>query len=181
MQILGSLLGPLRRTSWPTLASGAVALYLVCTIGAPPAAAWGWGHKKKGVCFQVSGAAQNACQAGALDDYWIAVANCTNAGEDQKGPDSCKGSARDDLFAAYRDCGEQLDARNAICEKLGGGPYDPQIDPAEFSSTLSNPYLEFTTGKTFHYRTDLAGGDVETGDVTEDTLDWYAQDAAGNV
>ncbi len=82
-------------------------------------------------------------------------------------------------------------------------PYQPSIDPADFSTTIDNPFLPWVPGTTFVYE---GGGEhievtvtpdtrnvmgVETvvvrdtvtvkGKVTEDTFDWYAQDRAGNV
>jgi len=84
-----------------------------------------------------------------------------------------------------------------------GVPYAPSIDPASFSTTIDAPYLPFTPGTTLRYEgggeaievtttgatreimgvTTLAIHDRvrEDGKVTEDTEDWYAQDAAGNV
>ena len=84
-----------------------------------------------------------------------------------------------------------------------GVPYVPSIDPADFSTTIDNPFFPLLPGTTFIYE----GGDehievtvtadtrlvmgVETvvvrdtvtveDTVTEDTYDWYAQDRAGNV
>jgi hypothetical protein len=81
--------------------------------------------------------------------------------------------------------------------------YRPSIEPADFSTTIDNPFFPLVPGTIFIYE----GGDerievtvtsdtrmvmgVETvvvrdivtvGDtVTEDTFDWYAQDRAGNV
>jgi len=164
--------------------------------------------KDQDACRQVAADTQRSCRASALDDYWLAVARCDNAGEDSSRPDSCKATAHEARHSDNQDCAEQLSARLDICQQLGGGSYAPQIDPADFSPDLTNPYLAFTVGKTFHYQTDLGGGDVETddvtvtpdtreiagvncravhdvvrenGDVTEDTIDWYAQDGAGNV
>ncbi len=82
-------------------------------------------------------------------------------------------------------------------------PYLPVIDPADFSTTIDNPFLPWVPGTTFVYE---GGGEhievtvtadtrtvmgVDTvvvrdtvtvkGKVTEDTFDWYAQDRAGNV
>jgi len=82
-------------------------------------------------------------------------------------------------------------------------PYEPQFDPADFVEGIDNPYLPWTPGTTLIYE----GGDerVEVtvtdetreimgiaatvvhdrvfvdGELMEDTYDWYAQDAAGNV
>jgi hypothetical protein len=162
----------------------------------------------KGACAEVAADTHRSCRAGALDDYWIAIAKCDNADDEDRGPDPCEADAHQALKSAYQDCSDQRAARNDICDALGGGPYEPQIDPARFGPNLTNPLLAFKVGRTFHYRTDLGGGDVETddvtitsdtrtllgvrcravhdvvrtnGDVTEDTIDWYAQDAAGNV
>jgi hypothetical protein len=84
---------------------------------------------------------------------------------------------------------------------------NPSFHPANFVSTISNPYLPLTPGTTFHYRSRTPDG-VETsdvsvthdtkqilgvtvtvvhdqvfldGDLTEDTFDWFAQDKDGNV
>jgi hypothetical protein len=82
-------------------------------------------------------------------------------------------------------------------------PYVPAVDPADFGTTIDNPFMPFKPGTTFIYE---GGGEhievavtadtrtvmgVETvvvrdtvtvkGKVTEDTYDWYAQDRAGNV
>jgi len=90
----------------------------------------------------------------------------------------------------------------------GKGEYDPEIRPGDFSTTIDNPYLPLTPGRTFHYRSQTKEG-VETNDVTttsdtkmtaigvearvvhdlvyldgqktEETFDWYAQDKDGNV
>jgi len=83
--------------------------------------------------------------------------------------------------------------------------YDPQIDPAQFSSTVDNPFFPLVPGTVFEYdvlETDeyvtvTVTSDIETvvgvpcvvvhdvatvnDVVVEDTFDWYAQDADGNV
>lgn len=87
---------------------------------------------------------------------------------------------------------------------------DPvELDPADFSADITNPYLPFTVGTRWTYREvepdgavqevvivatdttkELANGitarvvrDTVTldGEIIEDTLDWYAQDRDGNV
>ena len=85
--------------------------------------------------------------------------------------------------------------------------YDPKIDPADFVTTIDNPYLPFTRGSRWVYESETDEGleriDVEVTDedrtvmgidvtvvrdtvtrddrVIEDTWDWYAQDRDGNV
>jgi hypothetical protein len=83
-----------------------------------------------------------------------------------------------------------------------------EIDPAEFTSEIDNPWLPFRAGSRWVYReTDQEGAEqrvvvtvleetrevmgVETrvvhdvvsedAEIVEDTFDWYAQDADGNV
>ena len=85
--------------------------------------------------------------------------------------------------------------------------YDPRIDPADFTSTITNPYFPLKPGTTFIYegRRDGAPRRIEvivTSDtklimgvpclvvrdivttnteLVEKTTDWYAQDSEGNV
>ena len=85
--------------------------------------------------------------------------------------------------------------------------YRPKIDPADFTSAITNPYLPLTPGTTFVYEGTSEGKpelntvkvtsetrhilgvdclivhDVveHAGVVAEDTFDWYAQDKDGNV
>ena len=89
-----------------------------------------------------------------------------------------------------------------------GSPYEPSLAPADFSTTIDNPYFPLPVGRTLVYRgvkdgqtqedrvtvTDqtktVAEGitarvvtDVATHDgaLLEKTSDWYAQDKVGNV
>jgi hypothetical protein len=91
---------------------------------------------------------------------------------------------------------------------LPTGTEPSNLDPAEFTTDIDNPYWPMAPGSRWIYReTDNEGAqrqDVETvtnrtktimgiearvvhdvvsenGQVTEDTFDWYAQDADGNV
>jgi hypothetical protein len=83
-----------------------------------------------------------------------------------------------------------------------------ELDPADFTSEIDNPWLPLRTGSRWVYReTDQEGGDqrvvvtvldetrtvlgietrvvhdvvTEDGELVEDTYDWYAQDSDGNV
>jgi hypothetical protein len=86
---------------------------------------------------------------------------------------------------------------------------DPvELDPADFTATIDNPYWPMTPGTRWVYEETDSEGTVqqvevtvteetktiagiearvvrdvvtEDGEVVEDTLDWYAQDASGNV
>ena len=88
-----------------------------------------------------------------------------------------------------------------------GGYYAPVIDPAQFVTTVDNPYFPLTPGARWEYK-GTEDGEAQTdvvavtdeqrtvmgvpvvvvrdtvsaeGVPTEDTRDWYAQDADGNV
>ncbi len=89
----------------------------------------------------------------------------------------------------------------------GAPPYSPQINPADFSTTIDNPYLPLTPGTRLIYEGDTSDGHERTvtevtrdtkkimgvdtvvvhdtvtrdGTLIEDTYDWYAQDKAGSV
>jgi hypothetical protein len=87
------------------------------------------------------------------------------------------------------------------------GPYHPAIDPANFQSTIDNPYLPLVPGTIFKL-VEKEGGETRDnlitvtndtkqimgvtcvvvrdevrvkGVIKEDTFDWYAQDKLGNV
>lgn len=84
-----------------------------------------------------------------------------------------------------------------------GSAYRPEIDPAGFTTDISNRYMPLVPGTVFVYKS--TDGRVETavtsdnkwimgiktvvvrdrgftnGELSEDTVDWFAQDAAGNV
>lgn len=113
-------------------------------------------------------------------------------------------SRRDDAIALAQD---QFDLRVELCGDLGHEPYDPQIAPSEFSTTIDNTYFPLSPGTTLVYErqtpdglehdefnilgeTATIGGftvrtihDVVTidGEPHEDTIDWFAQRANGDV
>jgi hypothetical protein len=95
----------------------------------------------------------------------------------------------------------------AIIDPGDGGDYAPRLDPASFVDTIDNPYLPMPVGAHWRYEGE-SDGESETIDVTvtgerktvmgisafvvrdtvtiggelvEDTYDWFAQDADGNV
>jgi hypothetical protein len=93
------------------------------------------------------------------------------------------------------------------CGKKAEETYNPTIDPANFVGTIDNQYLPLTPGTTFIYQGQTAEGTERNevyvshqtkqilgvtcievrdrvwleGNLTEATLDWYAQDKDGNV
>jgi hypothetical protein len=110
--------------------------------------------------------------------------------------------AKSDYQSAINTCQEQFTERNQICRKIGGAPYSPAIDPANFTIRIDNPYFPLKPGMTYIYEGPTSTGFVHTefavttntkvidgvtcvevhdqvftdGQLSEDTLDWFAQD-----
>jgi hypothetical protein len=149
-----------------------------------------------------------SCKDGIKSDFSLAIAKCDNLST-QKKRSECSKQANKDLKSDTELCKDQFMARKDVCEKLGKGPYDPVIDPADFSTStvIDNQYFPLTPGTTYIYEgttekgnehdevtvtsetkvilgvTCVAIRDTVTvdGEVIEDTIDWYAQDKNGNV
>jgi len=147
-----------------------------------------------------------SCNAGARDAYWLAIATCDNLPTSQERKD-CTGQARQDRSSEITACKEQYNSRLDICKSLGGGAYNPVINPADFVTKIDNPYLGLIPGTTFIYEGTTEEGNEHNevavtndtkkilgvtcvvvkdtvtvdGELLEDTLDWYAQDKEGNV
>jgi hypothetical protein len=201
------------KTFWwmngPLLA--AAGLMLVATAGASDFH-WlisDWRSRRAGgpdVCRLTSQAAWGSCRAGAQSDYWLAIAKSENLSDPAARRKSRK-QALAELRDALRTCKEQLAARQMVCDRLDGAPYDPVIVPENFVTNIDNPYFPLTPGTTRIYVAQTAHGVVSNvvatthntvvilgvicvevrdvvytdGEVTEDTLDWFAQDKDGNV
>lgn len=157
-------------------------------------------------CQQTSEHALRSCLTGAKSDYELALGNCENFA-DPAARKTCQQEAAAVLKDAEQTCQAQFEARQALCERLGGAPYDPVIDPANFGGPIDNPYFSLPPGRTLVYKAETTDGlkknvvaathntrvilgvtcvevhDVVyiNGEVVEDTLDWFAQDKEGNV
>ena len=157
-------------------------------------------------CKASTQGAFRACRQEAQGVKSLTLARCENL-VDPTAAKACKQQASVDGKDALASCKEQADARAAVCEKLGPAPYAPPIDPAKFVGPIDNPLFPLVPGTTFIYEGQTVDGlehdefavthntktilgvacvevhDVVTvaGKLIEDTLDWFAQDAAGNV
>jgi len=157
-------------------------------------------------CRQTAQDTLTSCRNAAQSDYSLALAKCDNLA-DLAARAQCQSQASADLQDARQTCQAQKDARLAACQRLGGAPYDPVIDPLNFVTQVDNPYFPLTPGTTFIYEGQTVDGfehdefavthntrviqgvtcvevhDTVTldGELTEDTLDWFAQDTEGNV
>jgi len=158
-----------------------------------------------GDCDAAALAMKSAAEREATADYWRKIAACLNdAGCEFT---AFEPVARAELERALLDAETQFQARLAVCAELGQGPYDPVLDPSEFSPVVDNPLLPFPPRRTLIYekRTDQG---LETVEVTagkevvdvagfpcravrvvekldgvkvEETLDWYSQRTDGAV
>jgi hypothetical protein len=160
-------------------------------------------------CRLTADASQRSCQAGAQSDRWLAVAKCDNVSDAAERKD-CQQQAQADLKDALQSCDDQQNARNAVCKQIGGAPYDPVINPANFIHpddfpAHANPFFPLTPGTTMIYESSTEHNEVfvtgntrtilgatcrevrdtvkliATGELIEDTLDWFCQDTDGNV
>lgn len=160
-----------------------------------------------GSCVGTANALLNACESEALHDFWLAVAKCKNIASDSE-REQCMAEAREARAEAVRTCREQLAARRSLCELVGAGRYDPQVDPAAFDDDFGDPtnpnrYYPLKIGNLWVYhgggehgtlevldKTKLIDGVTcvvvsdkvrEEGSLVEDTDDWFALAKSGDV
>jgi len=107
----------------------------------------------------------------------------------------------------HRDGAAAITAPGAILAASKSSATLPTFDPGTFVSSVTNPYFPLVPGTTFTYIAHTSAGTESTvtavthdtktilgvtttvvhdrvflnGTLAEDTFDWYAQDAAGNV
>jgi hypothetical protein len=201
MELQVRSLGHSRRNVAAT-AIAAIALVMVSGSAAPPQ----FGSAAPDPCMQAAKQVQKSCKQGAMADYWLAIGICENI-SDPFERDACREEAADDLKEALMECPEQYQARLDVCDQLGGGFYEPEIDPANFVAVIDNPHMPLIPGTTMIYEGRTSRGlervevevTYETKDIlgvtctvvrdrgfldgvlTEDTDDWFAQDIEGNV
>lgn len=142
----------------------------------------------------------------AREDLIVTLAACANM-EDRDERLECQAEARAEYGETRALAVQQFLARISLCDKLGGGLYDPEIDPADFSNVVDNTWFPFPVGASWLYEAETDEGlevieitvleetrvilgvecvtvrDTVTldGEFVEDTYDWYAQDDDGNV
>jgi hypothetical protein len=181
------------------LAAGITVLVITLVSAAPTA-------NQTNFCDKTAQAALTSCRRAAESDFWVAWGKCDNL-SDPDARQSCRNQASADLDDALQSCADQNDVRLTACDGFGPAQYDPVIDPSNFVARVDNPYFPLTPGTTFIYEGQTAEGfehdefavthrtrtilgvrcvevhDMVTtdGQLTEDTLDWFAQDRDGNV
>ena len=153
-------------------------------------------------CKATTLAAAKACTEGAKSDFNLALGKCANIA-DPIAQKACQAQAKSDMKDALDTCKAQTAARLAGCVRLGKATYEPSIVASNFVGTINNPLMPLIPGTTFTYVSSIESNVVAVthntkvidgvtcvevhdvvyagGVLTEDTLDWFAQDKDGNV
>src|SRR5262249_27942042 len=181
---------------------GLVALAGIISAASPLPA----GAVDQGVCQDTARGLQSSCLKGVASDLKLALVKCDNI-LDEAASTACDRQAGADRKDATQLCKAEHDVRQAACGRLGPGAYEPVINPAGFSTTIDNPVSPLVPRTPFVYEGQTPDGlehdefavthktrvilgvtcvevhDTVTTDgvLTEDTLDWFAQDTSGNV
>src|SRR5262245_17000269 len=158
------------------------------------------------VCSSTAFPAGYASFLGLQEHLNLASSNCINL----TGPgaaDACQAEALTTFNDGFAEIVAQFQARKDICALMGGGLYDPVIDPQNFTQPKPNPLFPFETGASWTYneqtdeglqvnvvtitdQTKLIDGVVckavhDTvaldGAIIEDTFDYFAEDNDGTV
>ena len=163
-------------------------------------------HAAPDACRMTAADELRSCQVGARSDHWLALGKCDNQ-PDRASRRACAEQAAVDAKDALGSCVDQANVREGACGRLGPAPYHPAINPANFVATIDNPFFPLVPGTTFVYETQTPDGlehdefaithntrvilgvtctevhdtVMTNGVLTEDTLDWFAQDTTGNV
>jgi hypothetical protein len=154
-----------------------------------------------GACDATTQRASEACMQQTEANHDLALGKCANVKAAER--EACIRGAARRRAAALNLCGDQADARAKVCQALGQRPYDPDINPANFVTEITNPYFPLKPGTTFTYRAEDAEVRVQVthrtrkimgvtcvvvrdtktvdGELEEDTFDYFAQDKQGNV
>lgn len=182
---------------------------LLVTASSMTMASGGHDHGYSNFCSKTTRVAYTACKNDIKDDYWLAAGVCINITDDEERHD-CLVEARQDKKENRKLCHEQREARDEVCDAIGEARFDPNINPANFVDPLeigvsvaANTYMPLLQGFTRIYESgdetitvtvtsetiDIMGVKCivvrdtveEDGVLIEDTVDWFAQDIAGNV
>jgi hypothetical protein len=178
-------------------------LLILSVFGLASNATWA---QQKDFCKLTARTALQSCQVAAQSDKLLALGKCANVADPAQRK-TCQQQAAATMKDALDECAAELAVRRGACPRLGPDPYEPVIDPANFVDKIDNPYFPLVPGTNFIYEGFSVGGLVHTeffvthntkqilgvttievhdtvttnDEVTEDTLDWFAQDKDGNV
>ena len=157
-------------------------------------------------CEATAGLAARATVMNLQSDLACRVAQSLNHGNAVESRQMLD-EAWQEFRAGLVEVDRQYAARLEACEMLGETAYDPVIQPLSFTSQVDHPYFPLPPGRVWTYRRSSADGpwsyrvavlpethvvqgvecavvrvvERHAGEVVEDTRDYFAQDAAGNV
>src|SRR5881275_2139735 len=107
-----------RWRSLPATVVGAVLVWLSCADGQA---------QTPDACQQSAADAFASCQRGAQSDHRLALGKCDNI-SDATVRNDCENRAAKRFQEAQTLCDKQNSLRQNVCERLGGGTYEPAID-----------------------------------------------------
>jgi len=161
-----------------------------------------------GACSFTSGLATRATILDLRAGFALGVATCVN---EESGTPIKYLNCLEELFEEFteglEEAADQHEARLELCDLIGPGIYDPDLDEDDFVEGVDHPYLPLLTGAVWIYQKQTDEGleeitvevldetmcidDIECivvrdtvtldGEFVEDTLDWFAQDEDGTV
>src|SRR5262245_42041636 len=179
------------------------AVLLAVGLGVPAASAAAEVHPH---CSATADEQLQACLAEIRDDLFTARARCRNQREAEE-REACYDEAQAAFAEGSPRCRAQLDARVALCARVGEDRIDPQFEPELFDDprrpSRPNPYFPLGVGSCWVY---AEGDEIQTvevldqtkriddvtcivvrdrveqdGQPTEDTDDWYGVRKDGSV
>jgi hypothetical protein len=192
---------PFRANPRSATLAGALLIALLSCLGSTDAVAAGT------FCSDTAKALKRACGFDVQDNYWVAIAVCTNE-KDAADRQQCIADAASARSEEGQLCKEQLLGRQGACAALGEGRYDPEFEPRMFDSNfrrLSKPnrYFPLRIGNRWEFQSGTETNTVEItnetkliddvtcivsrdlvydeGKLIEATDDWFAQAKDGNV
>ena len=161
----------------------------------------------RGTCWRTSTLLFDSCMSDVQGGYKLAHAICINFADEEE-CDECLEEAGEERDEERELCFDQRLARRDLCDVIGDGPYDPDLDPEDFDDdftnlTNPNPYRPLGIGDMWEYESEdetvtvtvldqtklidditcIVVNDVvaEDGELIEDTDDWFAQHVDGTV
>jgi hypothetical protein len=168
---------------------------------AAPAAAGG-----RTACERTASLAKKSCKLESQADKRLEEGKCLQS-TDAAAVRECLDEAKEAAGEERGECGDRHEARLEVCDALEEDVYDPDLVPADFVATITNPFAPFAPGAHWVYEgmTDEGLERIEVdvlfgtrtilgieatvvqdraflnGELIEDTVDWLAQDMDGNV
>jgi hypothetical protein len=131
-----------------------LAIFLVLAISS-----FNFAARADDACSETSTFAKTACNKAADEVYNLALGKCENLPEDSKQQKECETAARTERTDSQAECDDQYQARQDVCTELGGGPYNPQINQANFADPgngTQNQYFPLNP-RTYTYKTFING------------------------